>query len=535
MSFAASDFSEWVLLAEGGEAEVFRARQASLDRLVAIKRLKLSALGQDEDIKRFEREAKLFATLSHPGLVQIYDYGRDSRFYYQVMEYVAGTDLGRLSGVTGYTGLPDPVKIGMARQMVEVVDFIHQKGVLHRDLKPENFMVDSDGHVKLLDLGMARGTFGTHTDAKGGLIKGTMAYLPPELLRGQGPWQNVSEYYCLALVLFEMFGDMRLQHGRTAEELLALIQNGIPPESFPAAPIPVAALLTPYLNPDPGKRPATLEPLVKGLRRLQSETQSIGGGRAALEAAVTRERRAWLWSLATAMELEGRIEEAFTRLKELLDVDPGDAQAQAKLVELGMVLNETPSAESPSLSRSRIRRPWAVAGAVPILMLVAGLLSAWIFYIQRAPEAEEMGQGLMEKELSLLSKENESADSDRGVSPMGTASPASLVRSVPRPTTRPYGVLVVNGLPEGYQVLVNRVRYPASGEIHLPASRHLLEIQDARRRSVRQDSVTVGGGEPTVYDFARASASRGAASKELQNLQNLRKAAPALSERVGKP
>ena len=172
------------------------------------------------------------------------------------MEYVAGTDLGRLGGVTGYTGLPEPVKLDMARQMAEVVDFIHQKGVLHRDLKPENFMVDDAGHVKLLDLGMARGSFGTQTDARGGLIKGTMAYLPPELLRGQGPWQNVSEYYCLALVLFELFGDVRLQHGRSADELLALIQNGIPPETFAAAPPQMAALLTPYLHPDPGSRPA---------------------------------------------------------------------------------------------------------------------------------------------------------------------------------------------------------------------------------------------------------------------------------------
>jgi hypothetical protein len=384
--------------------------------------------------------------------------------------------------------------------------------VLHRDLKPENFMVDASGTVKLLDLGMARGKVGTQTDAVGGLLKGTMAYLPPELLRGQGPWQNVSEYYCLALVLFELFGDVRLQHGRTAEELLALIQGGIPPETFSAAPLPVASLLSPYLDPDPGKRPPSLEPLVKGLRRMQSETQSLGGGRAALEAAVTRERRAWLWSLATALELEGRVEEAFTRLKELLDVDPGDAEAQAKLVELGMILNETPASESPAIAAGRAR-PWTLAGVIPLLLLAAGLLGAWIFYIQRIPEAEEMGQGLMEKELSLLSRESGDAAGARGAGAPGSAFPASGPAPSPRPSIRPYGVLVVNGLPDGYQVLVNRVRYPAHGEIHLPASRHLLEIQDAARRSVRRDSILVGGGEPTVYDFASAGSAPAASGR----------------------
>lgn len=510
MSFSPGDYSEWVPLAEGGEAEVFRARQASLDRQVAIKRLKLSSIGRDEEVNRFEREAKLFASLSHPALVQIYDYGRDPKFYYQVMEYIPGADLGRLAGTTGNTGLPESAKVAMARQMAEVVDFIHQKGVLHRDLKPENFMVDAAGRIKLLDLGMARGAMGSqlgHTDAKGGLIKGTLAYLPPEILRGQGPWQKGSEYYCLALVLFELFGDLRLQQGRTAEELLALIQGGIPVSTFPTVPPAISELLSPYLDPDPAGRPSGLEFLVKGLRRMQTDTSALGGGRSALEAAVVREQRAWLWSLATAMEEDGRTEEAFARLKELLNIDPGDLLAQAKLQDLGMRLNDAVPEKPVSLGRRRANT-WVVASAVPVITLLAGLMGAWIFYIQRAPEAEEMGLGLMEKELSILSKENEER--------YAQASPASTLLGESKPSIRPYGVLVINGLPKGYQVLVNRIHYPSDGEIHLPANRHLLEIQDDRRRPVLRDSITVGGGEPTVFEFAR-------------------KAAPPLFQRAGEP
>jgi serine/threonine-protein kinase len=220
MSFAVEDFSDWSLLGEGGEAQVFRARQVSLDRLVAIKRLKLTKIGDEEEIRRFEREAKLCASLPHPSLVQIFDYGSDGRYYYLVMEYVQGIDLGKMSelGIAyvstrelggtggletlglptdgpGGEGLPASLKVHLARQMAEVVEFIHQKGVLHRDLKPENFMADLNGRLKLLDLGMAKAYSPglEKTDPHGGGLRGTLAYMPPEILRG-GRLDPISEY-----------------------------------------------------------------------------------------------------------------------------------------------------------------------------------------------------------------------------------------------------------------------------------------------------------------------------------------------------
>src|SRR3954471_15876298 len=111
MAFSTVDFSDWTLLAEGGEGEVFRARQTSLDRQVAIKRLKLSSIGGKEDIRRFEREAKLCASLSHPGLVQIFDYGTEGKFYYLVMEYVPGVDLGKLGMVLRDNGIEGNIAV----------------------------------------------------------------------------------------------------------------------------------------------------------------------------------------------------------------------------------------------------------------------------------------------------------------------------------------------------------------------------------------------------------------------------------------
>jgi hypothetical protein len=549
MSFATGDFSDWSLLGEGGEAQIFRARQVSLDRMVAIKRLKLSAIGSEEEIKRFEREAKLCASLSHPSLVQVNDYGSDGSFYYLVMEYVQGVDLGKMAelgsayvssgnvqvtgsmevlglpdhsrhGADGFgaaalgesaIGLPESLKIHLARQMVEVVEFIHQRGVLHRDLKPENFMADYTGRIKLLDLGMARlhNQGLSQTDTKGGGLKGTLAYLPPEILRGQGRLDTVSEYYSLALVLLEIFSGARYYRGKSADEVVSLIQSGISITEIAGVPSSVKALLSPYLNPDPARRPKTLDGLLKGLKGMQSNSLALAGGREALEAVIRGEQRAWLWAMVRASESTGKIEDAFARLRELLESDPGDAEVQSKFQELGERMNgdqetsPSPQDAAADASRARVRTEgWTGSFAnarLRFLAIAAGVVFAAItgsfFYFQDRHDSGELGRDLAEREMDLLSKENEAG---------GLAVPAGVRGTAPRrPALRPYGVLIVTGIPKDYRVLVNRVRYPAGGEIHLPASRHLIEVQDAGRREVLRDSVAIGGGEPTVYDFSR--------------------------------
>ncbi|MDB5047999.1 MAG: putative serine/threonine protein kinase [Fibrobacteres bacterium] len=528
MSFATGDFSDWSLLGEGGEAQIFRARQVSLDRMVAIKRLKLSTIGNEEEIKRFEREAKLCASLSHPSLVQVNDYGSDGKFYYLVMEYVQGVDLGKMAelgsayvsssnlkvtgsmevlgfpshsgqGESGGPGLPESLKIHLARQMVEVVEFIHQKGVLHRDLKPENFMADLTGRLKLLDLGMARAHSQglNQTDSKGGALKGTLAYLPPEILRGQGRMEAVSEYYSLALVLLELFSGARYYRGKAADEVVALIQSGITIAEIAGVPTSVKALLSPYLDPDPARRPNTLEPLLKGLKGMQSNTLALAGGREALEAVIRREQKAWLWAMVRASEGTGEIEEAFARLRELLEADPENPEVQAKFQELGVRLNDAPETAPPPKPPERRwsgRLVDSSGGRTRFLALVASVVfvaaAGGFFYLEGRPRFDDLGRDLMEREMSLLSQEN---DSGGKPAPAGTH----------RPALRPYGVLIVTGVPKDYRLMINRVRYPVGGEIHLPASRHLIEVKDAGNHPVLRDSVAIGGGEPTVYDFTR--------------------------------
>jgi tRNA A-37 threonylcarbamoyl transferase component Bud32 len=516
MAFAVEDFSDWSLLGEGGEAQVFRARQTSLDRMVAIKRLKLSNIGDEEEIRRFEREAKLCASLSHPSLAQIFDYGSDGRYYYLVMEYVQGIDLGKMSELgsayvsshdmestiglerlglptlgPGGEGLPDSLKVHLARQMVEVVDFIHQKGVLHRDLKPENFMADLSGRIKLLDLGMAKANTAIRekTDSLGGGLRGTLAYLPPEILRGQGRLDHVSEYYSLALVLLEAFSGARFYRGKSSEQVVALIQSGIAVADMAGVPPAVKALLSPYLDPDPEKRPKSLDPLLKGLKGMQANTIALAGGREALEAVIRAEQRAWLWTMVRVAEASGEYDLAFQRLRELLEADPGDEEVQAKFRDLGVLMNSSP--ETTALPVAPARRPAALAFKLRMLTGAAAVLAASagaFFYLESRPAFDDAGRELREREMSLLSKENDTKTQSV---------------SAKRPALPPYGVLIVTGVPENYRVLVNKVRYRPGGEIHLPASRHLIEIRDADNRDVLRDSVAVEGGEPTVYDFSR--------------------------------
>lgn len=543
MSFSPGDYSEWSLRGEGGEAEIFRARQVSLDRLVAIKRLKLSSIGNAEDIRRFEREAKLCASLIHPNLVPIFDYGSEGNFYYLVMEFVHGVDLGKIadlpresekkgsSDVTGVPparsdrpALPETLKVHLARQMVEVVEFIQQKGVLHRDLKPENFMADSAARIKLLDLGMARAQFQTHTDPNGHGLKGTLAYLPPEILRGQGPLDKLSEYYSLALVVLELFQGSRYYRGKTADEIVSLIQSGIPLHEMGEVPPTVKTLLAPYLNPDPKSRPSSLEPLLRGLKAMQGNTLAIAGGKEALHSVIRREQRAWLWAMVRASEGAGRIEEAFARLRELLEAEPEDAEAQAKFQELGMRLNDyvdpAPVLSGPPPGPSGYAEaPISARSSNPRILVVAAIaflaVAAWgIFYFQGRPRAGDMGRDLMRREMSQLSRDESAPAAGAGAAVVPVPVPVPIrppveiagqaaVNGTRKPTLKPYGVLIVSRLPKNYRLLVNHVRYAAGGEIHLPATRHLLEIQDAGSHPVIRDSVTVGGGEPTVFDFQR--------------------------------
>src|SRR5580765_1599817 len=140
-------------LGAGGMGEVYRARHGKLDRDVAIKVLPTHLTASPDAQARFEREAKAVAALSHPNILAIHDFGTQDGVAYAVMELREGESLrGRLAGGP----IPQKQAVDYALQVAKGLSAAHEKGVVHRDLKPENLFVSKDGHLKILDFGLAK-------------------------------------------------------------------------------------------------------------------------------------------------------------------------------------------------------------------------------------------------------------------------------------------------------------------------------------------------------------------------------------------
>jgi serine/threonine-protein kinase len=187
-------------IAAGGMGEVFRAHDAVLAREVAIKVLHRSLAGDQGFVDRFRREARAAATLNHPNIVAVYDWGAVDGIYYMVMEYVHGRSVREL--LNANRRLAPAQAVDIVRQTLLALEHAHAKGIVHRDLKPENVLITSDGTVKLTDLGLAR-AFADAKNTRAGAVTGTVQYLAPEQIRGE-PADPRSDLFSLGIVTFEL-------------------------------------------------------------------------------------------------------------------------------------------------------------------------------------------------------------------------------------------------------------------------------------------------------------------------------------------
>jgi hypothetical protein len=257
------------MIGRGGMGEVYRARDTTLGRDVALKMLPTSFAADPERLGRFEREARLLAALNHPNIAAIYGVQKadsssgsgQTTVRALILELVEGETLG---GRVARGPVPVAEALRIARQIAEALEAAHEKGIIHRDLKPANITVTPEGVVKVLDFGLAK-VFGaegagpdlsqsptvTATAVRAGVIMGTVAYMSPEQARGQ-PVDKRTDIWAFGCVLYEMLTGRPAFPGDDVSDTIAGILRGDPdwnalPASTPAA---VRKLLRGCLNKD---------------------------------------------------------------------------------------------------------------------------------------------------------------------------------------------------------------------------------------------------------------------------------------------
>jgi eukaryotic-like serine/threonine-protein kinase len=272
----------------GGMGDVYRAHDSRLNRDVAIK------VSAQKFSERFEREAKVIASLNHPNICHLYDVGPN----YLVMELVEGETL---AARIKKGAIPLEESLAIAKQMADAIEAAHEKGITHRDLKPGNVMLRPNGTVKVLDFGLAK-VGGTPTGdpehsptislgmTEAGVILGTAGYMAPEQARGKDVDRR-ADVWAFGVVLYEMLTGKRLFQGETVADTLAAVLARDP--DLDLVPAKVRPLLKMCLEKDPQKR----------LRHIGDVMALVDASGVGLPPATTPKpnARRWLWpSVAVA-------------------------------------------------------------------------------------------------------------------------------------------------------------------------------------------------------------------------------------------
>ncbi len=277
-------------IARGGMGVVYRSRQKSLNRIVALKMIRAGRLADDAEVKRFRTEAEAAANLQHPNIVAIHEIGDHEGQHYFSMDYVEGKDLAQL--VSG-----GPLSTALAARYVktiaEAIAYAHQRGTLHRDLKPHNVLIDQHDQPRITDFGLAKLTKHDSSLTLEGAVMGSPSYMPPEQATGRhdqvGPHSDV---YSLGAILYELLTG---QPPFKAETPLATLHKVVEEEATPPSKInprvsaDLETICLKCLEKSPERRYATARALAEDLERFLNDEPVL-----ARPASVWR--KAWSWS-----------------------------------------------------------------------------------------------------------------------------------------------------------------------------------------------------------------------------------------------
>jgi serine/threonine-protein kinase len=251
-------------LGRGAMGIVYRAHDRVLARDVALKQLPVYLRQNQQLVVRFQREAKALARLSHPHIVQVYDFVQDDEQAWIAMEFVKGLDLEQTLRETDGLAIDEAVRLGI--QLAEALAYAHERGVIHRDFKPANVLLPKNGLAKITDFGLAKLAQSSVYTQEGSVL-GSPAYMSPEQAAGEATDQR-SDVYALGVTLYQMLtgrvpfaGDMKsVIAQKLAKDPAPLIQHNA------HIPEKLDRLVLQMLAKEPDKRPASMDAVAEALK-----------------------------------------------------------------------------------------------------------------------------------------------------------------------------------------------------------------------------------------------------------------------------
>lgn len=295
------------LVGTGGMSSVYKARDALLERNVALKILHDQYTGDEEFVERFKREARAVAQLSHPNIVTVIDRGEDGGRQYIVFEYIDGENLKDLVVRRGRLPARDALELGL--QVARGLAFAHEHGLVHRDVKPQNVLLNGDGQAKVTDFGIAR-TLDVDGVTQTGTVLGTSNYIAPEQASGE-PVDAHTDVYSLGVVLYELLvGDVPFPGENFVAVALKHVNQPAPSvlDARKDVPVRVAAAVDRALEKDPEHRFPTMDAFAAELEAcLAAESMPVADGEATVVTAhvpaqaVRRRKLVSRWAIASVV------------------------------------------------------------------------------------------------------------------------------------------------------------------------------------------------------------------------------------------
>ena len=257
-------------LGRGAMGIVYKAHDTELDRVVAIKTIRMSSDSAElqESLARFRQEAKALGGLSHPHIITVYDLGHDGDIAYMSMELLEGAELRQL---IAQSRMPVPLVVEIGLQLADALAFAHERGVVHRDIKPANIMVVGNNHAKLMDFGIAR-IRASDVKTQTGLLLGSPKYMSPEQILGRHV-DHRSDLFSLGVVMYEMLAGSTPFSGADLTQLMYQIMNVVPtPPSRlnPSVPEVLDLIVAKAMEKQPGTRYRNAGELAADLRLCQA-------------------------------------------------------------------------------------------------------------------------------------------------------------------------------------------------------------------------------------------------------------------------